>query len=420
MSSIPLQADSTWAQSLRRWMGMAGWPGVLSGLMSLLTLIGLSLLYRELPLSEAGMLAIVLSLSDILSLVALLGLGTTITRLYAASSPSSYDWPIDLVGTLVYALPIIGLGSAASLLIFGFSIEVGLYLLVRTALGTLLAAAYSMLNSRGRYGWTAFLARAPHAMLLLPGLAGLLALAELRLSAVLVVYLLATLLALAVAVLLLVRVLDRGRLRTTRKQRVEGLAFMVTATTDLLSDQGLIVVAGKILLLDQLAAFAAVALLLRPFRLVRSVLMMILAPDLVRFRRSSYTRLLTGVWSFALVCGLAAAILVPSIATRFYGGRYQEAILWIPYLSLAGALLVGVVPPRADLAVRAPIRTVNRFALTYLIAMLIVLSLSVAGMNLRGAVFLAIAVVLLQLTETGVTYAFWLNFRHREDRSAAQ
>jgi O-antigen/teichoic acid export membrane protein len=399
---------------------MAGWPGGLSAILSLFTLIGLSLLYRELPVREAGLLALVLAFSDILSLVALLGLGTVITRLYAASQPGTYDWAMDLVGAFVYALPIVVLGSVAILVIYGFSVAVGLYLLVLATLGTLLAAAYSMLNSQGRYAWSAFLVRAPNAALLLPGFVGLLALGKLRLSDVLAVYLFATALALALALLLLLRVLPRGRLRTSRKQRLQGLAFMATASTDLLSDQGLVAVAGKILPLNQVAAFAAVALLIRPFRLLRSVLAMILAPDLVRFRRFSYRRLLAGVWVLALACGLAAAILAPPIASRFYGGRYQEAMSWIPYLSLAGALLIGVVPPRADLGVRAPIRIVNRFALTYLLSMVGALAASIAGMYAWGAVFLGFAVVLLQLTETGVAYAFWLGFRRSEDDFTAR
>ena len=420
MSSLPLQTETTLAQSLRRWMGMAGWPGALSAGTSLLTLIGLSLLYRELRVSEAGLLALLLALADILSLVALLGLGTTITRLYAASKPGLLDWPADLAGTLGYALPIIALGSAAFLTFYSFSAEVGLYLMALSTLGTLLAAAYSMLNSQGSYAWSAFFVRAPKSILLLPGLVGLLGLAELRLIDVLAVYLFSTGLALALALLLLLRVLGRGRLRISSKQRIEGLAFMVTGTTNLLSDQGLIAVAGRILPLDQLAAFAAVAVLMRPFRLLRGILAMILAPDLVRFRRLSYGRLLAGLWGLALFCGVAAAILVPPIATRFYGGRYEEAMSLIPYLAVAGALLVAVVLPRADLAVRAPIRIVNRFAMTYLFAMLASLTMSVSGMYRWGAVFLAVAVVLLQLTETGVAYAFWLGFRRSEKQVAAQ
>jgi hypothetical protein len=228
------------------------------------------------------------------------------------------------------------------------------------------------------------------------------------------VYVGATALALLTGLAILQRVLPAGPKRISARQRLDGAAFMATTGTDLLPDQGLIAVAGKILPISQVAAFAAIAVLIRPFRLIRAILGMILAPDLLRFRRSSYKKLIAGVWILALGCGLAAAVLLPPLASRFYGDRYQEAIAWIPYMAVAGVLLVGAIPARADLAVRSPIRTMGWFALAYLGAMLICLGMGIAGMLAAGAVFLPITVVLLQLTECAVSYSFWLRFRRRE------
>jgi len=405
---------NTLSESLRRWARMAGWPSALSAGMSVFTLLGLSLLYRQLPINEAGTLALLLSTSEILSLVSLIGLVTVVTRLYASAGPGVYDWVTDLARTAAYSLPILFLGSIAFVLVYDLPTPMGIYFLGLTTVTSLLAAVFSMLNAEGYYAWSAFLIRIPNASLVLPGLAGLLAISRVRLDGVLAVLLVATLLALALGTYLLRRFLSRGTLRLTRRQRFEGLAFTAMAFADLLPEQGLISVAGRILPVSQVAAFAAVAVLAQPFRLLRGVLGMILAPDLVRYRRPSYRKLLAGVWGLGLACGIAIAILGPPIASRLYDGRYQDAVAWIPYLAMAGVLLLGGMTPRIDLSVRAPFQYVNRFAAGYLASVVFALILSLAGMRASGAAFLPAAVVLLQATACAVSYAFWWRFRHRE------
>lgn len=393
---------------------MAGWPGFIGTSMSLLTLVGFSLLYRELPVHEAGMMALLVSLSDILGLVAILGLSTVITRLYSAAGPGVFDWRRDLGWTASYLVPAIGLAAWGASRFYGFTAEIAVYLFILTLLGALLGVTYSMLNSHGHYAWSAFLVRAPNSALIFPGLAGVWMAAGVRLGEALAVYLAATLLALVTALVILRRVLPAGPQRITARQRLNGAVFMATVATDLLPDQGLIAVAGKILPISQVAGFAAIAILIRPFRLIRGILAMILTPDLLRFRRASYRKLVAGIWTLAVGCGLTAAILIPPIAARFYGDRFQEAIQWIPTMALAGVLLVGVVPARADLTARSPMRTMSWFALVYAGSMVISLALGITGMLAWGAMFLPITVVLLQATECGVGYSFWFAFRRRE------
>ncbi len=83
MTAIADGSRDPWTGSVRRWIGLAGARNFMAALTSLLSLVGLSLLYRELEAQDEGTLAILLSLSDIFSLFALLVAGTVITRLYA-------------------------------------------------------------------------------------------------------------------------------------------------------------------------------------------------------------------------------------------------------------------------------------------------------------------------------------------------
>jgi hypothetical protein len=406
-----------WAGSLRRWIGLAGAPGLLAAATSVLTLVGLSLAYRQLPTSQAGSLAILLSLSDIFGLFALLGGWTVTTRLYAPAGTARYNWPADLRAAALYAAPVVSGLTIGAAVLYGLPASSALYLWTVTLLATVLAASAAMLNARREHTWAAVALRAPNATFVLVGLFYLAVPHRAELSTALVVHLGATALTLAASVVRLNRVLAIGTERITNRQRWEGTAFLLSAMSDQGPEQGLTALAGWILPLDQVAAFAALSVLIRPFRLLRHVLATILSPDVIQHRRASYRRLLVGVWLLALGLGAAVVLTVPAIASWFYGSRYQEGLAWIPYMALAGVVHLGGMVPRIDLTSRAPMGMVSRFAVTYASAMAVALALSAGGLRMAGASFLGPAVALLPIAEALISGAFWLAFRRR-DRGA--
>jgi hypothetical protein len=280
-------------------------------------------------------------------------------------------------------------------------------------------AASSALAANGRYSWSSALLRLPNALLVVPALGAVLHPAWARLDDVLVFHVLANLAILMLALFVLHRSVPRGDRPIDGRQRLLGLTFLAAGATYMLPDHGLMAVAARILTPETLAAYAAVTILLRPFRLARSVLAMILTPDLVRHRRATLRRLLVGLWLAAGAAAVAAAIGMPFVARWFYGDRYPAGIALIPLLALAGGIHVITVLPKSELSGRAPGPLATRFVVVLLAVMLAVLALGATLVQAAGLLGLAVSLIALELAECGVSHLFWVRYRRSEGSAAA-
>jgi O-antigen/teichoic acid export membrane protein len=376
----------------------------------------MSLLYRSLLPVEAGQMALLLSLVDIFALLTGFGMPTVITRKYSSQPAGTRDWPADLAGTVAFSSPWIAGAFVLSLVLYDVPPAGRLYLPLAIALSGLLQASSMILASQGRYSWPAVLLRLPNAMLLAVWLIGLAAPSLARLAGVLLLHGLSILMALTVGLILLWRSLPRGRTRLTLRERFEGLPFLATGATVVLPDQGLVAIAGRMLPAADLATYAAVAVLLRPFRLLRSVLVSILMPEFIRRPRESYSRHFAGVWFLGITAGLASVALLPPLARWLYGGRYSAGLPLIPLLTIGGILHLTAVVPKSDLSGRASPALATRYAFSLLA--LVVVALVIGGFLISRAALigLALAVVLAELTENAYSLLSWRRFRRRESQ----
>lgn len=409
-ASGPLQ----WMAGARRWLRLILAPGVLAGSTTGLTLVGISLLYRSLPQVEAGQLALLLSLVEIFALLAGFGMPTVATRVYSSQPPGSRDWPADLAGTLAFSSPWIAGAVVLSLVLYDIPPAGRLYLPLAIALTIVLQASAMILGSQGRYSWSAVLLRLPNALLLAAWFIGLALPPLSRLPGVLLFHGCTILIALAASLILLRRFLPRGRMRLTLKERFEGLPFLASSATLVFPDQGLVAIAGRILPPQDLATYAAVAILLRPFRLLRSVLASILMPEFVRRPRMTYGRHMAGVLALGLAAGLASVALLPPLAAWFYGERYSAGLPLIPLLTVGGILHLTTVVPKSDLSGRATTALASRFAFSLLGLVVVALGIGAFLIGRARLEGLALAVVLAELTENAFSHFFWRRFRRGE------
>jgi O-antigen/teichoic acid export membrane protein len=173
-------------------------------------------------------------------------------------------------------------------------------------------------------------------------------------------------------------------------------------------DQGLVAIAGRILPPQDLAAYAAVAILLRPFRLLRSVLASILMPEFVRRPRTTYARHMAGVLVLGLAAGLASVALLPPLAAWFYGERYSAGLPLIPLLTVGGILHLTTVVPKSDLSGRATTALASRFAFSLLGLVVVALA---RGISHRPSEAGKSRRIVLATTENAFSHFFWRRFR---------
>lgn len=416
-SSNPRARGSrSWLTGAQYWVKITARPSLLAAATTIFTLAGTSLLYRTLSEIQAGQLALLLSLSELLSMVCVLGMPTVVTRLYSTPEHGGRDWLYDVALTMGVSLLPIAVATGLVIQIYDLPWIGILYLPFMLFILSGLQVTAALLNAAGSYTWSAVLLRLPNAMVLGAWVSGVILPSLSSLGAALAFHLGTAVVSLVGAVLLLHRTCPRGTLRIPVRQRMEGLAFLGSSLTMVMPDQGLVAVAGRLLTPQELAAFAAAAILLRPFRLLRSVLASILMPELIRRGQGGYRRYFLALGSLAAAAGLISALALPPLARWFYGSRYAEGIAVVPILAVAGVLHLITVIQKSDFSARATASNFSRYVLTLVLAVSAAMALGAVGVILAGVLGLALAVVLAEATGFLVSLAFWLRFRQVERR----
>ena len=398
----------------RRWAGITFAPFALNASAGVLTLVGMTLLFRALPADEAGRLALILALLEILGLVGSLGLPNMVTRLYGEAGRDAFDWPLDLVGTAALAAIPVTIGVVTVSAIYDLPADTLWFLMIGSLLLVVLNSGSFMLNAHGHYIWSSLLLRLSSASLIVPGILTFVAGRSTNLAGLLLFYTSALALTLLFLIVLLSRNLTRGPRHIDLSQRLEATVFLASTGIGLLPDQGITAIAGALLRPETLAIYAAMTVFARPFKLGANILTMIMTPELVRRKRGRYLNLTVGLWSFALLCSLGIALLGPALAHWTYGGRYDSGLVLLPLLALAGALQLTLVLPRSDLGGRAPIALLRRLfvVLAGVLGLLTVLgALLITKLGILG---IAIAGLALQAGRNLISYTYWRDHRRKE------
>ncbi len=404
-----LQSTGLW-----RWARLLGEPAGASSAIALLGLIGQVILLRTLPVEEAGRFALLIAVVQIMSAFGNLGQPTLLVRLYSRKPVGSYDWAADLLGSALLSAPVLLLAAAAFAAFYRFDLPATAYLVGISLPWVLLTLSASTLNSARHYLRASALVRMPNGLLILPAALSLLFPSLARLNVALLLHFLGTALALAAALAVLARRLPRGSLRLTRRQRLQGLAFVVSQFSTILPDRGLVAVLGALAPPAQVATFSALATLFRPFQLLRNVTALTLTTELARRERVNYRRMDLGLGGAALLLALAAAMAVPPALGMIYGGRYSEGLVLVPWLALAGAMNLWEALPRAHIIGIAAARIMNTFILSQALTVILGLALAVLLTAQYGMLGTAWAGAIIFVGRNAVGHTFlWVSLRRR-------
>lgn len=399
----------------KRWTVLIGGPAGATIAVTFGTLLATVILLRVLPDVEAGLFVLTLAVLETLVLIAGLGQNNVLTRRYSIHPVDTHDWPRDLAVSLVIATPVILVGTLVSSWLYDLPTEYWAFLLLALILRVPLHSMAYMLTAKRHYTWGNLLLRLPNALLILPALV-LLVIPSLAGLNLVLLWLLASLIIVdGLGMALLIHHFPRGKLTISLRQRADGLIMLASTGSRNLPTSGLIALAGAILLPGQLAIFAAMAIIVRPFTLASNLLVMVLTPELIRDYQPSYTRMIIGLWTLAVLAGAAAVIVGPPLASWAYGGRYDDGATLIPLLALAGSLRFAGVLPRSHLFGRAETAILSRYVIAKALSLLVAMLLGVRLTYQFGIVGLAGGIALIQLADTTLDYGFLRIARSHED-----
>jgi hypothetical protein len=182
--------------------------------------------------------------------------------------------------------------------------------------------------------------------------------------------------------------------------------------------RGMVVVAGAMLNASTVAALAAMATILRVFDLVGDSAGRVFSTEMARSSRRINAGLFAAPWFLAGLLTVTTFVGLPPIAHRFYGGRYDLVLPFLPWLIVAAAARFIEIVPRGFLAYLGSTRLLNRFAAVQCIAAIGGVALMVGWTWSYGVEGLARAAALIAAARLLISYLFIIPLC-REDASTS-
>ncbi|MCD6401315.1 MAG: hypothetical protein J7L73_05235 [Anaerolineales bacterium] len=381
-----------------RWVSTISATTIFSGTAASLTLIAGVLISRTLPLEDVGKYGLLLSLIQLLPLFGALGQPALMTRIYSLNPLGVFDWAIDIKNSFIIELPTLLLAILGSVLIYHLTSFQSLFVGSAILLTALIHDAVALLNAHRQYIWANLLLRIPGATTFFPAFLGLFIPLFANLDVILITIILAIICMALLSLYLLGKYSSHGEKHIPLRTRLLGLGLMVLIATHFVPFQGLTVLGGILVPLDQLAALTAFSILLRPFNLLREVITQMMSVEMARNPKLNHQRIAFWLWSSAIILGGLAILLLPLITPYLYGNRYNTYIDLIFPLAISGALVMAEILPRSYLTARAEAHLLNLFVTAHLvtailgvgIAILLGFHAGIIGIAWAGAIILVI------------------------------
>ena len=321
-----------------QWGILFGGPIVATTVTTLFTLVARVMIFRLLDAPSAGRYALLVALAQFLTPLGNLGQWSLTLREYSKPGAGLFNWPIDSRNELLLGTAPLLLGSLLAGRIYAFTLVESGFIFAASFLNlTVLISAYR-LASRRHYSRSNALIRMPGALMIIAPSVAILDPRLARPGFFLAAQLMAFATTSLTSLVSVSRHLPRGSETLSVRQRLGGLAFLPAPFVQLASEDGMTALAGVVLPPSDIAAFAAMVTLFRPFRLARQISSQVLTSEVSRQHRINYKRLVPAWLSFSAGLGIAAVAVVPFASRVLYENRFLGAIPLVPWLALAGTL----------------------------------------------------------------------------------
>ena len=359
-------------------------------------LIGVGLA-RLLEPTALGKYMVLIAASGTVSLFGSRGQPMLTKRLYALQAPGTYDWLRDLGNGLRYSAPVLAGVLAGAILLYRLPMNEALQLALLVPLSLVLLFVSQVLQAERHYALGNVLVRLPNAVLL-----GLLAPIfvgrhPLTLGGAVTLRILAALIACAIGTVWLFSKTTRGADIIERDQRSQGRDYLALSATSLMTNEGVIVLAGLVLPPVQMGAFAALMILTRPLHMLQLVVVQVLSVEIAQ-RKWTPNLWEYGGFVVAAVMGTAVGIVIfPAAIHWLYAGRYDDyGWLAVP-LMLSATLTLLEAWPRAALNGRAVPALIRAYSSTQVVVALAGAAAILVGGRVHGIGAVAWALCLYAL-----------------------
>ncbi len=351
----------TTRHNLARWGKLIGASTIASVLIAIPSTLSTVLLLRLLSIDDAGQFGLVQAIVETLLVLAALGQPGLISRQYSQAQPGQYNWTRDLSLTLLISLPIILVGMVFVGTIYGFSPRVLGLLPGIIVLQVSLQLIGVISATQEKYVFGTVAQRLPLALLFVGSTSFLFGILPANFINTLWLWLAAVVVSNVVGLYYLQTHTKRGHATLSQTERVSGLIFLVSASVNVVTYQGVVAIGGIYLTSSLLAVFSAAAIIFRGYNLLDNVLRRIFITELARDSRTKILHLIILLWGGALAIGGLVILIMPVFIDVAYGGKYTESKALVPLLVVVGTLMLAETLPRSFVIGKSKTRVLHRF-----------------------------------------------------------
>lgn len=390
---------------MKHWFSRFSGAVVLSIIASAATFIAGVFVLRVLDPASAGKFTLITSAAGMVGLLGLFGQHSMINRAYARNR-IKYDWQRDLANTILFSSMIIIVATPLIALFYSFTAGETIFIVATALLTVFIYAASFMLNSYRHYVWATLLLRLPNALFIIPVVLAVLGLIKAEVSGLLISQVVIGFACSLIGFGGLSINMPAGTVSIPIGERKEALGLFLLYAAHLFIDPGLIVMAGYFVAADQLAAFAGLMNLLRPFLLIWSILLQTLSVEFGRNHQFPKRMLLLGMWVLAPILFFATWAAAPALMDFLYSSRYNLVNAAALPISLLGALLITETVPRSFIAGAANDRDLRSYIRDQILSALVCAAAGIALIDRFGVFGAAWTGFLLMLVRNWIAYAY--------------
>jgi O-antigen/teichoic acid export membrane protein len=391
---------------LLRWANKLGGAVLASMILSSISLIGQTLLLRYLPIDDAGVFALFMTIITSLALIGNLGQPTQMLRVYSREPAGTYNWPSDFRTTAILTAPFIIIGSASAGYLTDLSLAVTLAIFLTSLPLVQLATTTQILGAHQQYWLSNATLRLPNALLLITALVVATVPSDIALSITLVSLAAFSYLVLLLSLIYLRRRIPVGDQTLSSRERLAGLYLLAMQISQVLPLDGLTALAGGFLAKQDIAAFFAIAVMFRLVRLLYAVFLQVFVSEIARMERVQYGAIVVGLGGFSIALLLGMLLLGPKLIHLIYGGRYDYALELVPWVAIAGALNIVEVLPKGFIVGRLPERRIRRFSVLEAVTTITFVLGGVMLARTHGIGGLGAALAMVFLLRFVITYGY--------------
>ena len=358
-----------WLRQGQRWWVFAP-PFVMMALaVGANVLIGVGLA-RLLEPAALGKYMVMIAAAGMVSLFGSRGQPMLTKRLYALRPPRTYDWLRDLADGLRYSLPVLVVVLLGAILLYRLPADEAVQLTLLVQLSLVLLFLSQVLQAARHHALGNVLVRVPNAVLLGMLTPFFMGRYPLTLGGAVALRIVAALVACGIGAVWLFRKTARGTEIIRREQRGQGRDYLALSATSLMTNEGVIVLAGLVLAPVQMGAFAALMILTRPLHMLQLVVVQVLSVEIAQRKWTPNLWEYGGFVAVAVIGTAVGIVIFPAAIHWLYAGRYDAyGRLAVP-LMLSATFALLEAWPRATLNGRAAPALIRAYSSTQVLVAL--------------------------------------------------